>query len=179
MSNGSGHFKDMDSMASFSIVEALHQWARLKRELHGVAFFGLSYKDFWEHVSRHFDHVHGYPEVLTLTRITSLMLPDSSCCEVGYSAYNRTHTAERANLQTSTVRNVLSVRTYGPKSVSDFNPQKIYEIWMGLIAPDVAGGTISCSRRRSVAAMIRKTLASAQSTFGAGGWTAATPAIFA
>ena len=69
--------------------------------------------------------------------------------------------------------------TYGPKSVSDFNPQKIYEIWMGLIAPDVAGGTISCSRRRSVAAMIRKTLASAQSTFGAGGWTAATPAIFA
>lgn len=71
------------------------------------------------------------------------------------------------------------MRTYGPKSVSDFNPQKIYEIWMGLIAPDVAGGTISCSRRRSVAAMIRKTLASAQSTFGAGGWTAATPAIFA
>ena len=88
------HFKDMDSMASFSIVEALHQWARLKRELHGVAFFGLSYKDFWEHVSRHFDHVHGYPEVLTLTRITSLMLPDSSCCEVGYSAYNRKHSSE-------------------------------------------------------------------------------------
>ena len=45
------------------------------------------------------------------------MLPDSSICEIEFSACNRTNTAERANLKTSTVRNVLLARAHGPKSV--------------------------------------------------------------
>jgi hypothetical protein len=39
---------------------------------------------FWEHVSRHYDTIHGYQNVPILTRISCLMLPDSSICEVGF-----------------------------------------------------------------------------------------------
>jgi hypothetical protein len=89
------------------------------------------------------------------------MLPDSSICEVGFSSYNRTHTAERANLKTSTVRNVLSIKALGPKSISAFNPSEIYDIWMGIITPS-SGGVITCPRRRSIAAMIRRMMQAAQ-----------------
>ena len=111
------HYHELTSMRNFDLNEALHEWSRIKRELSGAPFFGLSYKMFWEHVSRHYDTIHGYQNIIILTRISCLMLPDSSICEVGFSAYNRTHTAERANLKTSTVRNVLLVRAHGPKSV--------------------------------------------------------------
>jgi len=156
------HYKGrLASMERFDLREALHEWSRLKKELHSAAFFGLSYKKFWEHVSRHFDTPHGYPNVILLTRITSLLLPDSSICEVGFSAYNRVHTAQMANLKTSTVCSVLSIKALGPKTISDFNPSNIYEMWMGIITPD-ANCLIKCPRRRNIAAMIRKMMQAAQ-----------------
>ena len=54
------HYHELSSMFSFDLNEALHEWSRMKREISEAPFFGLSYKQFWEHVSRHYDTIHGY-----------------------------------------------------------------------------------------------------------------------
>ena len=41
----------------------------------------------------------------------------------------------------------------------------MYELWMGLIAPDRDCPAITCSRRRSLAVMVRKVMAEAQTRY--------------
>jgi hypothetical protein len=38
-------------MKDFGVVEALHQWSRLKQALSGKPVFVLIFWKFWEHVS--------------------------------------------------------------------------------------------------------------------------------
>lgn len=159
------HFTALESMGSFNIDEALHQWRRLKLELHGEPFFSLSFKLFWEHVSRHYDNVHGYSVLLILVRIVLLIFPDTSCCERGFSSYNRLHTPERASMKLATTRSCLAVKAYGPKSAAEFNALQMYELWMGIVSEHgpVGSSARSCPQRRNLAAMMRKVMAEAVS----------------
>jgi len=156
------HFAGLTSMRDFDLKEALHQWSRLKKQLHSAPFFGLSFKGFWEHTSRHYDNPLDFSEVLKLARIALLILADSSICEQKFAAYNRMHTAERANLNVDTIRSAFAIKSYGPQSIRDFNPEAFYDLWMGLIAPDGDGPAITCPRRRNIAALIRKMMQEAQ-----------------
>jgi len=154
------HFSGLESMSDFNLKEALHQWSRLKREMHSKAFFSLPYKKFWEHLSRHFDGVLGYSEVLKLTRSTAMIFVDSSCCERGFHEYNRTHSKERSMMKISKARSTMSVQAHGPKTIEDFNPSPIFDCWMGILTPE-SDGAPDNPRKRNLAAMIRKLLASA------------------
>ena len=102
---------------------------------------------------------------MSILLIALLILADSSICERQFSAYNRMHTAERANLNVTTIRSAFAINTYGPQSIGDFKPEGIYTLWMGLIASDRDGPTITCPRRRSIAAMVRKVMADAQTRY--------------
>ena len=75
------HYASLTSMRDFDLKEALHQWSRLKMQLHSAPFFGMPFKQFWEHVSRHNDNPLDFSEVLKLPRIALLILGDSSICE--------------------------------------------------------------------------------------------------
>ena len=99
------HYSGLTSMAGFDITECLHQWRRLKIEMSGQPFFSLPYKGFWEHLSRHYDNIHGYPLVIKLARISLMLMPDTSCCERYVSQYNRLHNKSRSRLYLKTVRN--------------------------------------------------------------------------
>ena len=64
----------------------------------------MDFKEFWNHVSATYDgHLTGFPVLLIALRITPLVVCDSSCCEVGNSALNRTLTAARSRRQSSRV----------------------------------------------------------------------------
>ena len=159
------HYASLTSMRDFDLKEALHQWSCLKKQLHSAPFFGLPFKQFWEHVSRHYNNPLEFREVLKLPRIALLILADSSICERQFSAYNRMHTAERANLNVTTIRSAFVINSYGPQSTGDFKPEQMYELWMGLIASNRDGSTITCPRRRSLAVMVRKVMAEAQTRY--------------
>ena len=62
-------------------------------------------------------------------------------------------------------RSAFAINSYGPQSIDAFKPEEIYELWMGLIASDRHGPTITCPRRRSLAAMVRKVMAEAQTRY--------------
>ena len=152
------HFSGLTSMGDFNIEECLHQWKRLKEEVRDVPFFSLSYKRFWEHLSRHYDNIHGYSLVIKLARISLMIMPDTSCCERVVAKYNRMHDSKRPNLHIKTVRSALAVTNYGPKSIDDFDPARVVDMWMGLIGADgkPAAETGGCIKRRSIAALARK-----------------------
>ena len=136
-----------------------------KKQLRSALFFGLPFKQFWENVSRNDDSPLEFPEVLKITRIALLILVVSSICERQFYAYNRMHTAERANLNVTAIRSAFAINSNGPLSISDFKPEGICRLWMGLIASDRGGPMITCPRRRSLAAMVRKVMADAQTRY--------------
>ena len=152
------HFSGLTSMGDFNIEECLHQWKRLKEEVRDVPFFSLSYKRFWEHLSRHYDNIHGYSLVIKLARVSLMIMPDTSCCERVVAKYNRMHDSKRPNLHIKTVRSALAVTNYGPKSIDDFDPARVVDMWMGLIGADgkPTEETGGCIKRRSIAALARK-----------------------
>ena len=158
-----GHFSGLTSMRDFDVDECLHQWKRLKKEICKEPFFSLSYKRFWEHLSRHYDNIHGYPLVIKLARISLMIMPDTSCCERVVSKYNRIHDSKRPCLQLKTVRNALAVISYGPKSIADFESARFVDMWMGLVGVDGKPGAESsgCAKRRSIAALARKVMKAA------------------
>jgi len=71
-------------------------------------------------------------------------------------------TAERANLYVDTIRGAFAIKSYGPQSIRDFNPEAFYALWIGLIASDGDCPAITCPRRRNIAALIRKMIQEAQ-----------------
>ena len=93
-----------------------------------------------------------------------MLMPDTSCCERYVSQYNRLHNKGRSRLLLKTVRNALAILNYGPKSISEFNPARIVDMWMGLVGangmPVETGG---CIKRRSTAALARKVMKAAVS----------------
>lgn len=48
------HFKEIDGMQHFEIEEVLVYWTRLKMFLGEYENFGLTFRKFWEYVSKHF-----------------------------------------------------------------------------------------------------------------------------
>ena len=42
------HFSELQCMKDFGVVEALHQWSRLKQDLSGKPFFVLPFRKLWE-----------------------------------------------------------------------------------------------------------------------------------
>ena len=50
-------------------------------------------------------------------------------------------------------------------SIGDFKPEESYTLWMGPIASDRDCPTITCPRRRSLAAMVRKVMAEAKTRY--------------
>jgi hypothetical protein len=151
------HFSGLACLRGFNVEEALHQWGRMKRELSGEPFFTKPYKAFYEHVSAHYDNILGFPDALILARLTLLILADTSCNERGFAENNRLHTATRASLKTETCRSVFEIKHYGPSS-AEFNAEEMYEKWMGFVTSGDAR-----PKRRNLAALMRKTMAAAQS----------------
>ena len=146
-------------MADFDMHECLHQWGRLKIEISGQPFFSLPYKKFWEHLSRHYDDIHGYPLVIKLARISLMLMPDTSCCERYASQHSRLHNKSRPRLLLKTVRNALAILNYGPKSIKQFDPARIVDMWMGLVGANVKPAeTSDCIKRRSISALARKVI---------------------
>jgi len=68
-------------------------------------------------------------------------------------------------LNVTTIRSAFAINSYGPQSIGDFKPEQMYELWMGLIALNRDGPTITCPRRRSLAVMVRKVMAEAQTRY--------------
>ena len=62
-------------------------------------------------------------------------------------------------------RSAFAINSYGPQSIDAFKPEGNYELWMGFIALDRDGPTITCPRRRILAAMVRKVMADAQTRY--------------
>ena len=114
----------------------------------------MDYKILWEHVLRHYDNPKEFSEILIIARLPLLMLAGTSINKRKFAEYNRMHTKVRPNLDLKTIRSAFAIRSFGPKSIAEFNPDAIFEAWMGLITPDDAKGDIKCPRRRSLAAMI-------------------------
>ena len=142
------HFSGIECMAGFDVEEALHQWSRLKRELSGQPFFVLPFRKFWEHVSAHYDTANRYHTVFIPIRLTLLILMDTSCCERGYSHYNRICTAKRPNLEVYTVRNLSAVNYYGPSGPAAFNAEAVYVKWLKMIAK--GEGASAAPKRRGL-----------------------------
>ena len=89
-------FKGLAFMANFDLEEAKRHSKQAKFKSRSTPFFSMDFKEFWNHVTATYDeHLTGFPVPLIHVRITLLVVCDSSCCEVGYSALNRTFTAAR------------------------------------------------------------------------------------
>ena len=150
-------------MEDFDIVEALHQWSRLKQDLGRKPFLVLffrkycslwGYGNLWEHVSVHYGDLWGYYVVLIPFRVSLLILADTSCTERGIAGYNRIHTAIRPNLDVSKVRDLFAIKHYGSKSVQKFNADDMYERSLRVISE--GKGASSSAKRRNLAALLRK-----------------------
>ena len=147
-------------MEGFDLPEALHQWSQMKSRLADEPFFRLSYKQFWEHVSCHYDSAYEFCEVLKPIRVSLMMLADTSCCERGLAEYGSIHDDERARLAVEKVREVMAVRHYGPPSIAAFDPRPMYRSFMGILSEDPQKAP---KRRRNVRALIRGIMTEAQS----------------
>ena len=55
-------------------------------------------------------------------------------------------------------RGAFAINSYGPQPIDALKPKGNYELWMGLISSDRDGPTITCPRRRGLAAMIREVM---------------------
>jgi len=93
-----------------------------------------------------------------------MLMPDTSCCERCVSQYNRLHNKSRSRLHLMTVRNALAILNYGPKSIKQFDPARIVDMWMGLVGANVKPAeTGDCIKRRGIAALTRKVMKAAVS----------------
>ena len=70
-----------------------------------------------------------------------------------------------ARRHSGSCRSAFAINSFGPQPIDALKPEDIYELWMGLIAPDRHGPAITCPRRRSLAAMARKVMAEAQTRY--------------
>jgi len=161
------HFSGLSLMDGFDLAEAQSEFSLLKKELREEPCFLFSYKKFWEHVSAHYDKALGYSNVLLLGRVSLLILADSSICERGHAWYNRFHTKERANLKLKAARSAFAVKNFGPSSIADFNAPRLYDSWVQFVAPDDITGVPGAvhRRRRNLAALMKKIMAKAVSTY--------------
>ena len=132
----------------------------MKSRLANEPFFRLSYKQFWEHVSCHYDSAYEFCEVLKPIRVSLMMLADTSCCEQGLAEYGSIHDDERARLTVEKVREVMAVRHYGPPSIAAFDPRPMYRSFMGILSEDPQKAP---KRRRNLRALIRGIMTEAQS----------------
>ena len=80
-----------------------------------------------------------------------MIVCDSACCEVGFSALNRTQTQSRSNLKVSAIREVLTTHFLGDP-IKEFKPGPIYEKWIDL--PFEKGN--NNSRGRELQSMMRR-----------------------
>jgi hypothetical protein len=150
------HFSPLTSMAKFDLEEAKRQYGRAKMEMRTTPFFTMNFKDFWGHLSIHYDeHMTGFPDLLILARVVLMIVCDSACCEVGFSALNRTQTQSRSNLKVSTIREVLTTHFLGDP-IKEFKPGPIYEKWIDL--PFAKGK--NNSRGREFHSMMRRVVKS-------------------
>ena len=116
-------------MKDFGVVKELHQWSRLKQDLSIKPFFVLPFRKFWEHGSAHYGNLWGYSVVLIPFRVSLLVLADTSCSERGITEYNRIHNASRPDLEVFKLRDLFTIKHYGPKSVHEFNAEGMYRRW--------------------------------------------------
>ena len=75
------HYANLQCMEGFDLPEALHQWSQMKSRLADEPFFRRPYKQFWEHVSCHYDSAYELCEVIKTIRVSLMMLADTSCCK--------------------------------------------------------------------------------------------------
>ena len=92
---------------------------------------------------------------MILARVVLMIVCDSACCEVGFSALNRTQTQSRSNLKVSTIREVLTTHFLGDP-IKEFKPGPIYEKWIDL--PFDKGN--NNSRGRELQSMMRRVVKS-------------------
>jgi hypothetical protein len=130
--------------------------AGLKRQ----AVFVLPFRKLWEHVSAHYDNLWVYSVILIPIRVSLLILADTSCNERGIAEYNRIHTASRPNLEVFEVRDLFTIKHYGPKSVHEFSTEDMYERWLRVISE--GSGVSSSAKRRNFATLLRKIVNEAQ-----------------
>ena len=97
----------------------------------------------------------GFPDLLILVRVVLMIVCDSACCEVGFSALNRTQTQSRSNPKVSTIREVLTTHFLGDP-IKEFKPGPIYEKWIDL--PFEKGN--NNSRGRELQSMMRRVVKS-------------------
>ena len=121
------HISGLYCMKNFDLTEALRQWARLKKEMIGTQCYKKPFRKFWEHISQFYDNYIGYFMVLIPIWVSLLILADTSCNERGISEYNRIHTASRSSLTVSKVRDLFSIKHFGPRTSADFKPENLYE----------------------------------------------------
>ena len=126
------HLKGLGSMANLYLEEAKRQLKQAKFKLRSTLFCTMDFKEFLNHVSVTYDeHLAGFPVLLILVRVTLLIVCDSSCCEVGYSALIRTLTAARSRLKVSTVRDVLTTHFLGDE-IKIFKARPAFDMWTEL-----------------------------------------------
>ena len=123
--------------------------------------FGKSYRAFWEHVSKHYSGIYGYPTMLISVRVSLLILADTSCNERGFSEYNRIHSASRSNLKVAKVCNLFAIKFYGPMCIGDFNAEEMYAKWKRIVTE--SNGTSTSAKRRNLGALFPKVMHEAQS----------------
>ena len=74
------------------------------------------------------------------------------------------HNKSRSRLHLKTVRSALAILNYGPKSIKQFDPARIVDMWMGLVGANVKPTeTGDCIKRRGIAALTRKVMKAAVS----------------
>ena len=95
------------------------------------------------------------PDLLILARVVLMIVCDSACCEVGFSALNRTQTQSRSNLKVSTIREVLTTHFLGDP-IKEFKPGPIYEKWIDLPFEKANNN----SRGRELQSMMRRVVKS-------------------
>ena len=98
--------------------------------------------------------------VLIPIRMSLMILADTSCNERGIAEYNRIHTASRPNLEVSKVRDLSTIKHYGPNSVHEFNAEDMCAKWLRVISE--GNGVSSSAKRRNLAALLSKIMNEAQ-----------------
>jgi hypothetical protein len=126
--------------------------SRLKQDSTGKPYFVLPFRKFWEHVSAQYGNLWGHSVVLIPIRVSLLILAVTSCNDRGIAEYNRIHTGSRSNLEVSKVRDLLTIKHYGPKSVHEYNAKGMYERWLRVISE--GSGVSSSAKRRNLAALL-------------------------
>ena len=132
-----------------SNVSVVSVEARLKREAVFRAAFqevlGARFSPLWQPL--------GLFVVLIPLRASLLILADTSCNERGIAEYNRIHTASRPNFEVSKVRDLITIKHYGPKSMHEFNAEDMYDRRLRVFSE--GNGVSSSAKRRNLAALLQ------------------------